>query len=398
MNDLPNALLENYQQKSKELLLDLMSINTCQPEGNEDVLVNYLISVFPDGTEYQKLSHSANRSSLVVRVPGRSQENALAFFGHIDTVSYGNLDHWLYDPSHAGFDVCYGSSSLFPWVLASQLISLALTIFVFRYINLFDMTQSTWVATFITVVGAPPSIVLLYGPSISALLTSSVLASLLSAPVATWISTYIVGPLGVPGVVANVSTMAVVGVTVCYVCKILPWVKKAEAKPHRKAPAPADDVYSPGWFVRRCLAEFTEAQFYGNEVASIFLLLGVLIDWIISSDLPGYGGFTLPAILLSQFVGAAVGVFLYAPKFENGGWYATYVPVVSVGPACVLMFGANIPVAVFAGVLGGIIGAPLADFFATKLPEGVHGTNANVTSMALSTIIVSVVMKFLGIF
>lgn len=299
---------------------------------------------------------------------------------------------------YAGFDVCYGSSSLFPWVLASQLISLALTIFVFRYINLFDMTQSTWVATFITVVGAPPSIVLLYGPSISALLTSSVLASLLSAPVATWISTYIVGPLGVPGVVANVSTMAVVGVTVCYVCKILPWVKKAEAKPHRKAPAPADDVYSPGWFVRRCLAEFTEAQFYGNEVASIFLLLGVLIDWIISSDLPGYGGFTLPAILLSQFVGAAVGVFLYAPKFENGGWYATYVPVVSVGPACVLMFGANIPVAVFAGVLGGIIGAPLADFFATKLPEGVHGTNANVTSMALSTIIVSVVMKFLGIF
>lgn len=100
MNDLPNTLLEYYQQKSKELLLDLTSINTCQPEGNEDVLVNYLISVFPDGTEYQKLSHSANRSSLVVRVPGRSQENALAFFGHIDTVSYGNLDHWLYDPSH----------------------------------------------------------------------------------------------------------------------------------------------------------------------------------------------------------------------------------------------------------------------------------------------------------
>lgn len=55
-------------------------------------------------------------------------------------------------------------------------------------------------------------------------------------------------------------------------------------------------------------------------------------------------------------------MFLYAGKFDNGGWYATYVPVVSVGPACVLMYGANIPVAVFAGVLGGIIGGPIAQF------------------------------------
>lgn len=99
MNDLTNALLEKYQRKSKELLLELMAINTCQPEGNEDALVNFLISVFPDGTEYHKLSHSQNRSSLVVRVPGKHQENALAFFGHADTVSYGCLDNWHYDPS-----------------------------------------------------------------------------------------------------------------------------------------------------------------------------------------------------------------------------------------------------------------------------------------------------------
>lgn len=298
----------------------------------------------------------------------------------------------------AGFDICYGSSSLFPWVLASQVLSLALAIFVFGYIHLFSMTGSTWIATFITVVGAPPSIMLLYGPSVSALLTSSILASLLSAPMATWISTYIVTPLGVPGVVANVSTMAVVGVVVCYICKILPWVTKKEVVSYRKTPAPAEDVYTAKWFVRRCLAEFTEAQFYGNEVSAVFLLVGAVIDWCVSMDLTVYGGRVLPAVLLSQFVGAAVGVFLYASKFENGGWYATYVPVVSVGPACVLMFGGTIPVALFSGALGGILGAPVADFFATKLPEGVHVTNANVTSMALCTIIVSMVMKFLGIF
>lgn len=316
-------------------------------------------------------------------------------------VILGGLIAWILAKKNsklAGFDVCYGSSSLFPWVLASQVLSLGLAIFVFRYINLFDMTQSTWVATFITVVGAPPSVMLMYGPSIAALLTSSIVAGLLSAPVATWISTYIVGPLGVPGVVANVSTMAVVGVVVCFICKVLPWVEKKPVKSYRKTAAPADDVYSAKWFVRRCLADFTEAQFYGNEVAAVVLLLGVVIDWIISRQLPAYGGGALPAIILSQFVGAAVGVLLYANKFDNGGWYATYVPVVSVGPACVLMFGGTIPVALFAGALGGILGAPFADFFASRLPEGVHGTNANVTSMAICTIIVSMVMKFLGIF
>lgn len=316
-------------------------------------------------------------------------------------VILGGLIAWILAKKNsklAGFDVCYGSSSLFPWVLASQVLSLGLAIFVFRYINLFDMTQSTWVATFITVVGAPPSVMLMYGPSVSALLTSSIVAGLLSAPVATWISTYIVGPLGVPGVVANVSTMAAVGVVVCFICKVLPWVEKKPVRSYRKTSAPADDVYSAKWFVRRCFADFTEAQFYGNEVAAVVLLIGVVIDWVISKGLPAYGGGTLPAILLSQFVGAAVGVLLYANKFDNGGWYATYVPVVSVGPACVLMFGGTMPVALFAGALGGILGAPFADFFAARLPEGVHGTNANVTSMAICTIIVSMVMKFLGIF
>lgn len=90
-----------------------MAINTCQPEGNEDTLINFLISVFPDGTECHKLSHSPNRSSLIVRVPGKSEENALAFFGHVDTVSYGCLDNWRYDPSRPTIegDRIYGRGS-----------------------------------------------------------------------------------------------------------------------------------------------------------------------------------------------------------------------------------------------------------------------------------------------
>lgn len=298
---------------------------------------------------------------------------------------------------YAGFDVCYGSSTMFPWVLASQILSLSLAIFVFSYIDLFQGDSVTWVATFITVVGAPPAVMLLYGPSISALLTSSILGGLICAPVATWMGSYVITPIGLPGVVGNVLTMAITGIIVCKVCQVAPWVEKKPVAPH-KSFAREEDVYSAGWSVRRALAEFTEAPFYGNEVASLFVLAGAVIDWCISSLHGANGAGTVPAIILSQFTGAAVGIFLYAKKFDKGGWYATYVPVVSVGPACVLVFGGTVPVALFAGALGGIMGGPVAEFFAQKLPEGIHVTVANVMSMAVCTTVTVAVMQILPFF
>ena len=313
-------------------------------------------------------------------------------------VIVGGFVAWILamkNSKYAGFDVCYGSSTMFPWGLASQVISLGLAIFVFGYIDGFSDSSVTWIATFITVVGAPPAVMLLYGPSLPALLTASIVGGLNCAPTAIWIGNYIVTPWNIPGVVAHVTTMAITGIIVCMVCKVLPWVKPVPVKPHRKGAAAPDDVYSTSWFIRRVLADFSEAQFYGNEVASICLLIGATIGTLVCGTHGAYGSGAVPAIILSQFVGAAVGVFLYAGKFDNGGWYATYVPVVSVGPACVLMFGATIPVAVFAGVLGGVLGGPVAEFFGDKLPEGVHGTVANVTSMAICTIITAVVMQAL---
>lgn len=119
------------------------------------------------------------------------------------------------------------------------------------------------------------------------------------------------------------------------------------------------------------------------------------MDWFLNINHGTYGAKVLPALILSQFVGSAVGVFLYNNKFDNNGWYATYVPVVSVGPACVLALGANLKVALLAGILGGVIGGPLAEFINKKLPEGYHVTIGNVLSMAFSTIFIYNIIKFL---
>lgn len=93
--------------------MDLLSINTCQPLGNEDTLVNYLIGLFPAGTEYKKLTHTPTRSSLVVRVPGKHHADALAFVGHVDTVPHGAMENWNYDPAVATVvgDRIYGRGS-----------------------------------------------------------------------------------------------------------------------------------------------------------------------------------------------------------------------------------------------------------------------------------------------
>lgn len=88
-----------YLKKSQDILMELLAINTCQPQGNEDALADYLIGLFPTGTEYKKLVHSPTRSSLVIRVPGKQHTHALAFVGHMDTVPHGAAENWDYDPT-----------------------------------------------------------------------------------------------------------------------------------------------------------------------------------------------------------------------------------------------------------------------------------------------------------
>lgn len=59
------------------------------------------------------------------------------------------------------------------------------------------------------------------------------------------------------------------------------------------------------------------------------------------------------------------------------------------------MFGATIPVAVFAGVLGGIMGAPVVEYVLKKLPGYVHPAVENVTSMTICTIVIAGIIQVL---
>ena len=300
----------------------------------------------------------------------------------------------------AGFNICYGTN-LWPWIFISQLLSIILSIFLLDYTRFFDQGGYTWLPTFISIVGVPPVIMLIYGPGIRALLTGSILGGLMSFPVAFWVMARIIPVLEVPGVVGSVFTMAVTEIIALEVCRALPWMKKNEPKtilanaPSISSVERLSRMSKPSWFIRRVFADFSEAQFYGNEIAGLMVIIGVCLDWVLNAGHPAYGSGAVPAIILSQFAGSATGVFLYFNKFVENGGYATFIPVVSVGPACVLSLGATIPVALTAGILGGITGGPVADYLVKKLPQGLHPAIGNVTSMGICTMVVYSVMKVL---
>lgn len=290
-----------------------------------------------------------------------------------------------------GFEICYGNGNIWPWIFASQVLSLLLTEYIFGYLYLFEAGM-TWVPTFIVLVSVPASMLLLYGPSIKNLITVSFIGGAICTPVASWISS-VTGSWNIPGAVSNVLAMALVGIVAGCICNVIPWMERVPVKPVNNTNERKENFYSASWLMRRTIADLTEPLFYGNDIVAVFLLVGVCIEWILNPELATGGAMMLPAIILSQFISGGLGVYLYTNKYVELGWYATYVPVVCTAPACILMFGATMPIIIISSVLGALIGAPLAEFANRNKPEYIHGTVGNVISMAVSTVIVAAVIE-----
>ncbi|KMS84064.1 membrane protein, partial [Streptomyces regensis] len=153
--------------------------------------------------------------------------------------------------------------------------------------------------------------------------------------------------------------------------------------------------HGPVWMVRRVLADFTEAPFYGNEIASIGLLLGTVLAFLLNPANPVYGDGVLPAMLTAQVATSTLGVLLYRSRWIARGWYPTFVPVVSVAPATVLTYGAGVHTVVAGAVVGALIGPPVAAWISERLPSDFHPFIGNVVSMAVGTLVAVPVLGLL---
>ena len=285
-----------------------------------------------------------------------------------------------------GFPVTSGTG-LFGWAVGSAALGLVLSNAAWGWTI---AVSGMWQPTFVPFASVPPAVVLVYGGRCSVALTGAVLGASLSTPIALAVVNFVCRPLGLPLVVGATTGMAISAVMAFALCRHLPWMRAPTVVvPRCTAGSPHHFVdtarQGPRWLARRMLADFTDAQFIGNEWASAGLLAGTVLSYLLNPALEGNVGNLLPGVLIAQVLTAALAVTLWHRQWATYGWYPTFVPVVSIAPATVLAFGGTIQAVVVGAALGALIGPPLAAAVARRLPPDFHPFIGNVVSMAVAT-------------
>ncbi len=326
-----------------------------------------------------------------------------SLLGGFGLLAFALLAHLLYQAGSGwrGIPISYGTG-LWPWIFVASLIGLGLSVVLFG-----GLLSGGWVPTFVPFVSVPAAVVFVYGAGWKNALTGDILGALVTFPIAYLIIQYVLTPLGLPGVIGAVTGMWLGAIIVFEICRYLPWMSLEGAPPegdhipetrrgaNLPEPPPPVDPNRRGWFGRRVLADFSEAQFYGNEWASAGLLLGTLLSWVLNPLHPALGTGLLPAVILSQVLTSAVGVFLYYERWRDLQWYPTFVPLVSVAPAMALAFGGTMQSILLGAVLGAIVAPPVAQFVIDRLPDHWHLFIGNTFSMALSSLVVFLILRYL---
>ncbi len=324
----------------------------------------------------------------------------VAFYKHefasIGLLAGAYLAYWANRTGRAwqGFTICYGSG-LWPWLVTSSLLGLLLSNLLWGW----TVTATRWQPTFAAFVSLPAAMVLIFGGGWKVAINGAIMGALFVTPLCLLIVNYICNPLGLPAVIGNVTGMAVASIGAFLLCRCLPNLMKSDRTEQSSTPPPSPAIaktpdYGVVWTLRRVLADFSEAPFFGNEWASLGLIAGVLLAYTLNPTSPVYGTGLLPHLLAAQALTSALGVLIWRRQWILRGWYPTYVPLVSVVPAAILTHGSSWAVIVSSALLGALIAPPLACAIAKRLPPDMHGFIGNVLSMAISTLLI---VPFIGL-
>ncbi|MHC8360149.1 hypothetical protein ACYZUA_07510 [Pseudomonas sp. LS2P72] len=325
----------------------------------------------------------------------------VAFYKHefasIGLLAGAYLAYWANRTGKAwqGFAISYGTR-LWPWLVTSSLLGLLLSNLLWGW----TVTATSWQPTFAAFVSLPAAMVLMFGRGWKVTINGAIMGAVFVTPMCLLIVNYVCNPLGLPAVIGNVTGMAVASVGAFLVCRYLPSLVKSEPskKPSPPVPVPAitkTPDYGVVWSLRRVLADFSEAPFFGNEWASLGLIAGALMAYTLNPTSPAYGTGLLPQLIAAQALTSALGVVIWRQQWILRGWYPTYVPLVSVVPAAVLTYGGSWQVITSSALLGALIAPPLACAIAKRVPAYMHAYIGNVLSMAISTLLIIPVIGLL---
>lgn len=304
-------------------------------------------------------------------------------FASLGLLAGAALAHWANRNGKRwqGFAICYGSRQ-WPWVAGASMGGLLLANMVFGFV----LDTGQWQPTFVAAVSVPAAVVLLFGGRWETAIAGAVAGALLVTPMAVLLLHGVCVPLGLPGVVANVLAMALASGVVFQLVRLRGWRPATAPATADCSAAAAPARHGLVWGLRRTLADFSEAPFFGNELASAGLIGGVLLAAWLQPAGPFYGtGWLLP-LLLGQALASAVGVWVWRDRWIQRGWYPTYIPIVSVVPACILTHGPGMGVVVLSALLAALITPPLAAGISDRLPAHLHPYIGNLLSMAIGVL------------
>jgi MFS transporter, ENTS family, enterobactin (siderophore) exporter len=283
----------------------------------------------------------------------------------------------------AGFVQACGTGG-WPWVVGSALASLLVGALLWGW----TLRYGAWQPLFVPLVAVAPAMVVLYGPDPRVCLTAAVSGALLTPPASILAVSYLCTPWHLPPVVGATTGMWTGGLAAFRLCRYLPWMPEPGAWRKDAAVPPPAPPSSWLWLPRRALADFSEAQFFGNEWASAAMLLGAAVAYLASPASLVYGSGLFPAVLAGQAVTALAGVLLWRRRWRALGFYPTFVPVVSVAPAAVLACGGTAASVLLGALAGAVVAPPLAAAISRRLPSHVHPFVGNVASMSVSTAVI----------
>lgn len=261
------------------------------------------------------------------------------------------------------------------------------------------LMPGVWQPLFVPVVSVAPAMVVLYGPGWRVASTAAVLGALLTPPAAVLLVDQVCQPLDLPPVVGATGGMAMGAVVAFWLCRNLPWMPTPGAWRSRRqdilGTGASDPTASRLWIPRRALADFSEAQFFGNEWSSLSMIAGAIVAYATMPSSIAYGTGLFAAVLVGQGMTAVAGVTIWRGRWRARGFYPTFVPVVSVAPAAVLAYDGT-PMSVMLGALtGALVAPPVAAAISDRLPASFHPFIGNVASMSVCTALIVPLLAFI---
>lgn len=316
----------------------------------------------------------------------------------------GSVIAYILDRSKSklrGIPISYGLGKVWPWIFASAFLSMGIVTALFGSLRI---EGDAWAATFVPYVSVASAVIILYGANFKNLLTGATLGAVFTTPITIFIRNELLFSHGLPGVIGSVSGMWIGGIFTFEICRFLPWMKMTPLPAEEVSPARVDGetpvseykfLYPNKFFIRRMLADYSEPMFVGNEIAGACLILGSLLTWLLNPMQPYYNTGLFPACILSELLTGAIAMYVYWDGWLDNDFFPTFVPVVSVAPAMVLLFGGAMPVILISAVLGALACPAISLMINQKIPSHWSGMIGFTASMAICSFGISVFMRYL---